>query len=72
LQKKCPTTGLYFLSFAPALELVEVVVGHRCELTRADLDAALGKRAKSIVKFKARPAFKTFEVIENDKKAAWR
>lgn len=72
LDEKCSSTGHFFLPFSDNMKLAEVIVGHGSSVTRATLAKALGDRAKTVRKFKARPGFKKFEVVENTKHAAWK
>jgi hypothetical protein len=64
-------TGLYFESFSKELKLVQVIVGARSEVSRADLGNALGNLAAEVAVFKARLAFKSFSVVRNKKNSLW-
>lgn len=61
----------YFLNFSNQLQLKEVIVGANSKLTRDSIAKALGKM-KDIEIFKARPAFKTFNVVRNKNAKLWR
>lgn len=70
LKKQDSESGLYFGSFAPALRLNRVIVGHRSPATRADVAEALGN-PKGVKAFLSRPGFHKFEVVQNMDKSAW-
>lgn len=65
-------TGLYFHDFFPNLELKEVIVGERSNLTRSKLSNILGDNFNSVVAKKARCGFRDFAVVENKLKRAWK
>lgn len=71
LKEKDPVTDHYFLTFSENMKLAQVVVGERSLVTREKLACVLGNRAESVVCFKARAAFKRFEVVENKLQKAW-
>ena len=54
------------------LKPVEVIVGDRSTITRADLAEALGDARDHVTAFKARPAFGSFDVVRNKNDALWR
>jgi hypothetical protein len=72
LEKKDPVSDLYFFDFHSSFRLAEVIIGERSSITRGRLDEVLGDRVQTITSFKARAAFKKFEVVENKLKRAWR
>lgn len=72
LEDKDPVSDLYFASFNPNLNLRQVIVGTRSDVTRARLADVLGDQAKTVETFKARPGFKAFEVVENKRQSAWK
>lgn len=55
--------GMYFYDFNKAIQLVQVIVGVRCTLSRKALVSALGTLAKSVKLTKARPGFRKFEIV---------
>lgn len=63
--------GLYFAEFSPDLVLAEVIVGHRCSLSRRALEGHLGDLRAVVSLKKARLAFNTYEVVEQQNKAHW-
>lgn len=63
--------GLYFMAFSKHLKLRQVIVGDESPLSRADVSAALGKLQRRVEVFKARPAFRSFEVVRNKAEALW-
>lgn len=58
-----PENGLYFVPFDDETRLAEVIVGHRSDITRADIAEALGEHATGVEVFKARLAFHTYRVV---------
>jgi hypothetical protein len=71
LEDKDPISDLYFSPFDEDLKLVEVIVGERSSISRRELDSALGEPAHAVNRFKARSAFKEFEVVRNKNDEAW-
>ncbi|RDL50218.1 hypothetical protein BLJAPNOD_01338 [Ensifer sp. M14] len=67
-----PVNGHYFTGFSDRITLREVIVGHKCPVTRARLKSVLGEDAASVEQKKARPAFRTFEVVEQRQKRMWK
>lgn len=67
-----PVSGHYFYPFSEQMVLKEVIVGHLSPLTRARLGAVLGEQATLVVQKKARPAFRTFEVVEQLRRDLWK
>jgi hypothetical protein len=72
LDEADPDTGLHFLNFNRHLVLKSVFVGHRCAVTRAEIDDALGALTKSVERYKVRLAFKTFRVAIQQNPALWK
>jgi hypothetical protein len=63
--------GLHFIRFSTNLVLREVIVGDRCDLSRRDLDVALGNLSRQVKVSKARLSFKRFEVVRQRNKDLW-
>lgn len=63
--------GRHFLPFSNAMDLKEVIVGHRCALTRAELDENLGDLVSRTVVAKARLAFQSFRVVRQLNAEVW-
>lgn len=63
--------GLYFHRFEPALRLAEVVVGAESDITRAQVEAAIGG-LPNVELTKARLAFQRFAVVKQKKESMWR
>jgi hypothetical protein len=57
---------LYFLEFDETIQLVEIVVGVRCPVSRKTLGRALGWRAAEVKITKAIRAYDKFEIVEDD------
>ncbi len=72
LNEPCPETGLYFTDYSNELRLKQVIVGCESKITRKQLDQALGKEFKNVTKFKARTAFKKFEIVRNKDLRLWK
>lgn len=64
--------NLYFDSFSATLKPVEVIVGDRAPLSRADIAIALGSLSREVEIFKARPAFGGFTVVRNLNDRLWK
>jgi hypothetical protein len=71
LDKDEEENGLYFSDFSEKLELKQVIVGAQSDITRTQISDALGVLNENVEVFKARPAFKTFEVVRNKKNKLW-
>lgn len=65
------TDGLYFVNFSDQLRLVSVMVGDQSPVTRAELTDALGDEYKDVKRFKTRPAFQKFEVVQQLDETKW-
>jgi hypothetical protein len=71
LSEPDPVTNLYFVGFGQELQLREVIVGERSDVTRTKLAAVLGSLS-GVRSFKTRPAFRDFRVVENKLARAWK
>jgi hypothetical protein len=63
--------GLYFAEFSEKLTLKQVIVGSESTVSRSQLTDALGELRSGVEVFKARAAFKSFRVVENEKPSLW-
>lgn len=72
LDEPDPETSLYFAAFSDQLALKEVIVGSDSDLTRAQLNDAMGALALDVRTTKARLAFQTFHVVRQRKSELWR
>lgn len=63
--------GVQFAPFSKEMQLAQVIVGPHSEVTRADVDSALGNLVARVQRFKARAAFKSFRVVQNQKAYLW-
>jgi len=68
---KRDSNGLYFLEFDDQVELREVIVGHRSAISRADITQALGLLAPRVTSYKARLAFRSFDVVRQKNDRLW-
>ncbi len=71
LDKRDAVSEHYFSDFSENFELMQVIVGSRSDVSRLQLDAALGNSSTTVERFKARPAFKTFRIVRNDDNSLW-
>ncbi|MCP2223813.1 hypothetical protein M2226_009585 [Bradyrhizobium elkanii] len=70
LQERDPS-GRYFLAFDDQVALREVIVGHRSAISRADIAQALGPLAPQVIAYKARLAFRSFDVVRQKNDRLW-
>lgn len=63
--------GLYFHRFEPALRLSEVVVGPESDITRHQVEAAIGD-LQNVELTKARLAFQRFAVVKQHEESMWK
>lgn len=63
--------GLYFLEFDHQVELREVIVGHRSTVSRAEIAQELGRLAPQVTTYKARLAFRSFDVVRQKNDRLW-
>lgn len=71
LEQKDSSTGLYFASWLPNLLLKEVLIGHNCTVSRAELDGALGNMKAEVRASKVRLSFKRYAVVRQRDAARW-
>ena len=64
-------SGHYFFDFSEELRLVEVVVGAEANISRNEIDDALGKQIAGVKRLKARAAFASFNVMINKDEKMW-
>ena len=62
--------GLFFMNFSDKLNLGSVIVGDRSLLTRGEVSTALGNQS-NVKMFKARAAFRTFEIVRQKDDSLW-
>jgi hypothetical protein len=72
LNKNEEENGLYFLDFSDDLRLKQIIVGARSSISRKQVSHALGDLRHEVEVFKARPAFKSFEVVRNKNEKLWK
>ncbi len=63
--------GYYFKEFSNELVLRQVIVGAMSDISRTDIDQALGDMRAGVEVFKARPAFRTFRIVKQRKESLW-
>ena len=68
LEKPEGEKNLRFVKFSDKLRLVEVILGARCDTTRAQIVEAVGPTASEIKIIKARAAYDRFQMVEDE---AW-
>lgn len=71
LTNMVPEEGLYYVDFDEATQLREVIVGDSSDLTRADINEALGDLAPTVEVFKARLAFRSYRVVRQRRADIW-
>ena len=62
----------YFNSFSKDLVLEEVIVGSEAKISRKEIKDALQDDYERVTQFKARPAHKKFEVVQNRNSSLWK
>jgi Protein of unknown function (DUF2971) len=67
-----PGSGLYFSYFSNAVRLRQVIVGASSIISRAQVHEALGSDLRSIECFKARLAYRSFNVVKNRNGKLWK
>ena len=65
LEDRDPNSGLYFKKFGSDLTLTQVILGARCEVTKAKALERMGAAATSVRLVKARLAFTEFGIVRN-------
>lgn len=70
LQDQDPS-GHYFLEFDDNVALREVIVGHRSAIGRDDIAQSLGPLARKVTTYKARLAFRSFDVVRQKNDRLW-
>jgi DUF2971 family protein len=63
--------ALYFKSFGDDLKLREVIVGYRSQKTRIQMEYILRDFSDDVILRKARPAFRTFHIVNQRNKYIW-
>lgn len=63
--------SLYFMDFSDNLRLRCVIVGEQSTITRADISSALGDLSNEVEVFKARAAFRSFEIVRQKDESLW-
>jgi hypothetical protein len=64
LDEPDPGNGEFYVDFGPSLELREIIIGARCKRSASDFDRVLGKVDQPIEIIKARAAFETFTMVQ--------
>lgn len=60
-----PSLPMYHIAFGMTIQLREVIIGARCNLSPLDLAPFILPQETSVLIKKARAAFKTFDMVEN-------
>ena len=68
LEKPDAENGLSFVNFSDKLKLVEVILGARCDKTKAEVVEAIGPEADDVKIIKARAAYDRFQMVVDE---AW-
>ncbi len=64
-------SGRFFVPFSPILALRNIIVGHRCDISRAKLTEHLGRRIVGVELRKARLSFQKFCVVLQRDETQW-
>ena len=64
--------NLYFEYFSDNIQLKEIIVGSESSITRKEIKEALKDYDSPVETFKARPAFKTFEIVRQKNDHLWK
>ena len=70
--KKIKTNDLYFSDFSKKLELKEIIVGAKSDITRNGIHKILGDNNSDIEPFKVRPSFESFNMVKQNKQKLWK
>ena len=62
--------GRYFVPFSDELALRQVIVGAKSDTCRKETESAVGG-IRDVEMFKARPAFRTFRIVRQQRKDLW-
>jgi hypothetical protein len=65
LKDKKPEHGNYFEGFSNHLKLIEVILGHRCDISLETIKKLTGQFADPVYVLKTRLAFTKFQVVED-------
>jgi len=63
--------GHYYTDFEGNMELKRVIVGENSNITRSQLDDALGSLSHAVETFKARAGFQQFEMVKDKEQSRW-
>jgi DUF2971 family protein len=66
LEKPEGEKNLRFVTFSDKLKLVEVILGTRCDTTRAQIAEAIGPTASEVKIIKARAAYDRFQMVVDE------
>ena len=61
---------LYFVLFSDELVLKQIIVGSECKIQRKEIESAV-REIQDVEMFKARPAFRTFRIVKQQRKDLW-
>ncbi len=68
---KTKTDGFYFSDFSSELDLKQIIVGAKSDISRDDISKALGDDESNIETFKTRAAFKSFRIERQQNEKRW-
>lgn len=63
--------GLFYAKFSASLVLKQVIIGAESTITRDQISEALGNMQSKVEVFKARAAFKSFQMVRNKDESLW-
>ena len=70
--KENKINGLYFINFSKKLELKEIIVGEKSDITYDGIHKILGGNNSNIEIFKVRASFKEFKMVKQKNKNLWK
>ena len=72
LKDKDEHSEFYYTEFSEMLKLAEIIVGAEATTSRSTIVEAIGDLDGTLNKFKARAAFKSFEIVKNKNPRLWK
>jgi hypothetical protein len=63
--------GLFYVDFSEDIKLSQLIIGAHSSVTRAEVKEALGEDMAGVEVFKARAAFRRFEIVRNRNEKLW-
>ena len=64
--------GLYFYDFSDQLQLREIIVGAGSDVSRQQIDFAVKNKLEGLIIRKARIAFNSYRIVEQNRRSLWK